>query len=604
MEDLAGDPGLVGVDEPGEGGGDVVGGAEAAEGMHFFGDGAGGSLGEFGGHGGFGESGGDGVDADAFAGVGGGGGAGEAFDGAFGGGDGFVVDHTGSGGDGGHEGNAAAGGHFFNGFTENVEAAEDVDAHDIGEFDGRGSVNGFEEEVADAVDDGVHGIKIFKGFGGTAGLGGVGFDFADGVGEVVQTGEVAADGGDGEGVGHAICEGFADAAGGSEENEGGFHVGCVLKDLFEVFRLFADFVEFVVGNAVEIADLQAHAGIGRKGVAVALEKIPVEGGEGAGVVPSALGGIVAACLTIVAHALDIFSGGGVGFAGHDAAVGILRHAEGVGEFDPFDGVEIDGEVPFVGLAGIDAEEKRKESGDHEALNVVGVAVGEGLFEGIAHAGHVGVAGPVECGQIVGGVEGVFLEIAGHVQPIDAADVFAPADDLADEAFGSFERNAVWIGAPGLFHCFADGDGVDEFDVEGAGESGVVEERFFGPHGILIVAKVGEAVLDEIGECRFCLSGRDWPVEGVEIAGMIRKSLVDFLENRLGDFVGRESFSFGQIFGAAFWKGSPVGGIVVPFSAFGIAVLIDQESGLLAHFAVEVFHAELFAAFGMFAKGFG
>jgi len=38
-------------------------------------------------------------------------------------------------------------------------------------------------------------------------------------------------------------------------------------------------------------------------------------------------------------------------------------------------------------------------------------------------------------------ERVALEIPRHVQPVDAAHIFAPAEDLADEALGCRERRA-------------------------------------------------------------------------------------------------------------------------------------------------------------------
>ena len=44
------------------------------------------------------------------------------------------------------------------------------------------------------------------------------------------------------------------------------------------------------------------------------------------------------------------------------------------------------------------------------------------------------------GQIAARVKEVARDIIGPLEPIDAADIFAPADDLADEAFGSVDRD--------------------------------------------------------------------------------------------------------------------------------------------------------------------
>ena len=56
-----------------------------------------------------------------------------------------------------------------------------------------------------------------------------------------------------------------------------------------------------------------------------------------------------------------------------------------------------------------------------------IGVFQRLADGLAHALHLGVAGPVERRQRPGVAEGVALGVLGHVQPVDAAHVFAPAD---------------------------------------------------------------------------------------------------------------------------------------------------------------------------------
>ncbi len=249
------------------------------------------------------------------------------------------------------------------------------------------------------------------------------------------------------------------------------------------------------GKAGEVFELHRHTGIAAQDRFVAVEEIPVERGKGAGLRAGSSIGVKGAGAAIVAHALDVFARGDIGFGCRDAAIGELRHADGVREFDPFDGVDIDCEIPFVDLARLDAEQKGVKAGDHEALDVVSVAVCEGLGDGFAKALHGGIGSPVEGRERLVGVEGVRLGVLRHVTPVDATDVFAPAEDLADETFDSGERGlARAVAGFGLGEHFA---GVEEFEIEGGGEAGVVEERLLGPHGVLIGAEEREAVVEEV-----------------------------------------------------------------------------------------------------------
>ena len=45
------------------------------------------------------------------------------------------------------------------------------------------------------------------------------------------------------------------------------------------------------------------------------------------------------------------------------------------------------------------------------------------------------------GQVLVRIERVALRVAGHLRPVDAAHVLAPAEDLADEAFDAGQRRA-------------------------------------------------------------------------------------------------------------------------------------------------------------------
>ena len=90
-----------------------------------------------------------------------------------------------------------------------------------------------------------------------------------------------------------------------------------------------------------------------------------------------------------------------------------------------------------------------------ALDVVGVAVLQGLGDGILQAGHLRLAGPVPGRQIGLGIQGVALEAIGHVQPVNAAHEFTPAQDLPDKSFHCRQwRVTVAVGRLGGVHHFA------------------------------------------------------------------------------------------------------------------------------------------------------
>lgn len=65
-------------------------------------------------------------------------------------------------------------------------------------------------------------------------------------------------------------------------------------------------------------------------VAVAGQKVPVKKVKGAGIVSGAHLGIVLTALTVVAHAIDVVGGGGIGFGGQYTTIGKQSHANDVG----------------------------------------------------------------------------------------------------------------------------------------------------------------------------------------------------------------------------------------------------------------------------------
>ena len=111
---------------------------------------------------------------------------------------------------------------------------------------------------------------------------------------------------------------------------------------------------------------------------------------------------------MVAHAVDVLAAGHIGLAGHHAAVCKLTHAQGVGQFNPFHSIDIHTQIPGVNFFGVNAQQQRKQTRHHQALNVVGITVVQRLRNGIAQASHVGVGSPIKRWQFGAGLHLVAL----------------------------------------------------------------------------------------------------------------------------------------------------------------------------------------------------
>ena len=103
----------------------------------------------------------------------------------------------------------------------------------------------------------------------------------------------------------------------------GFELGGEASDFGEFFGVFAE--------AFQVFKLEFHAGVLFELGVVAVEEIPVEGGEGAGAGTDAVFGVEAAAGAIVAHLVDVVAAGYIGFTADQAAIAVLTHTECVGE---------------------------------------------------------------------------------------------------------------------------------------------------------------------------------------------------------------------------------------------------------------------------------
>ena len=138
---------------------------------------------------------------------------------------------------------------------------------------------------------------------------------------------------------------------------------------------------------------------------------------------------------MIALLCDIVTRGCIGFAGHYAAVGIESHSQGIGQFNPLIRIDINGQIPLTNLLHRQSGNQRKVTNDHESLDVVGVTQIKTLPNGLAETAHGCCGSPKPLWQRSGGLPRIVLGIVGHKTPVDASNVLAPTQNLANETFG-------------------------------------------------------------------------------------------------------------------------------------------------------------------------
>jgi hypothetical protein len=174
----------------------------------------------------------------------------------------------------------------------------------------------------------------------------------------------------------------------------------------------------------------------------------------------------------------------------------------------------------------DAGQHGEVAGHHQPLDMMGIGQPLRLPDGSRQAGHVRLAGPVEFGQRPFSPKEVLLRILRHLQPVDAAHIFAPADDLAHETFDRIERRITrLIRRDGCIHAL---HGTQQLEVECRGEERVIEERLTIPHRILVAPEVRQTMLHEVAEGPQCLVARHGPAKTLERPGALREPTLDHL----------------------------------------------------------------------------
>ena len=237
---------------------------------------------------------------------------------------------------------------------------------------------------------------------------------------------------------------------------------------------------------------------------------------------------------------------------------------------------------------IQAGQQREIADHHQALDVVRMRLRQGLSDGIGQAAHAHAAGPepIRQGRVV--AEVIERHVAGHLRPVHATDVFAPSQDLADEALHRRQRrmSRTPCGLGARDHLGR----MQHLGVQGEREQRVEQARRLGAHRILVLA--------EPGQCLFA--------EGVQIGQRL------VAVQRPAQRIGLRSAEAGHARGL---DGAPQGAVIVwpapvrgrgrragpggtvvlvevPASAGRRPVGFQQHAQPASHVAVEGFHAPL------------
>ena len=332
---------------------------------------------------------------------------------------------------------------------------------------------------------------------------------------------------------------------------------------------------------------------------MALQKIPVERGEGTRVRAGRLRRIEAAPRAVVAHALDVFAGRDVGLGGEVAAVRVLRHADDVGQLDPLHRIDVDRQIPLVHPTRLHPEHQGVEPRDHQPLDVVGVAELKRLPDRVAQAGHLGVTRPEKRRQRAGRAEGVDRRVVRHAQPVDAAHEFPPTQDLADKPLRARQRRPA--GAVGRLRRRHDLARIEQLEIQRGRQTRVVEPGLALPHGVLMAAKIRQPPVDKIRQGPPRLRRRHRPVEGVQAPRMLRETSLHQREHLPRGRVGGKSGRRGHHARPRLRETLAVVLVVVPLAALRPARRVEQHAVAPPQFAVKKLQAELFPPDGMDAK---
>ena len=136
----------------------------------------------------------------------------------------------------------------------------------------------------------------------------------------------------------------------------------------------------------------------------------------------------------------------------------------------------------------------------------------------AQASHFGFTGIVEIGQSALGLEIICFGIVWHFHPIDSANKFAPAQYLANKALNGVDR--CLMGVQARFRRPANLQRIKQTQINARPDKAVINEGLAGFHGVLIIAKHWQAIIQKIFKVSFGFFPGDGPCEIFELAKMV------------------------------------------------------------------------------------
>ena len=152
----------------------------------------------------------------------------------------------------------------------------------------------------------------------------------------------------------------------------------------------------------------------------------------------------------------------------------------------------------VTIASADVSRSAPKDGCERASDrAASVGVLDQLTDRLVDAVHLGLGRPHESRHRQLGAQRVHVSVVGHLQPIDAADVFTPAEDLANETFDGVERLLTFL--IGLGRRLDRSTRIKQMQVHDGGNPAVIEIGPSARHGVLVAPETAEPVLDEVAK---------------------------------------------------------------------------------------------------------
>ena len=206
--------------------------------------------------------------------------------------------------------------------------------------------------------------------------------------------------------------------------------------------------------------------------------------------------------------------------------------------------------------------------------------------------HLRVARPIKIGQRPRRPQSIARRIIRPSPNINTAYIFPPADGLTDKSFGGIDRH------PPRFPFGLNGPAqikrIEQPDIEIGRQQRMPKQWLPCQHRILIIAEIGEGLLQEsrlLGQRAFVRHGQIKPLQPTRMIGKARR---DQRQNVRRDGIWLCPLSARNE--EARFRRLAILRIIIPHPACGL-ISLHQQTRHAPHLTIEIFHAELAAAFG-------